>query len=131
MKPNGVFWIDGSGQPHVSTADGYIADAPSPMWATQSGPMLVIKGKLHPDIHTDGDSHYVRNGVGVGRGNAAFFVISDAPVSFGKLARLFRDTLSCPNALYLDGSVSSLWAPSLKRKDAGADLGPMVVVTSP
>ncbi|HVY87402.1 MAG TPA: phosphodiester glycosidase family protein [Hyphomonadaceae bacterium] len=131
LKPNGVFWIDGRGSPHVSTADGYIADAPAPIWATQSGPMLVIKGKLHPAINADGDSRYVRNGVGVGRGGDAFFVISDAPVSFGKLARLFRDELDCSNALYLDGSVSSLWAPSMKRKDAGADLGPMVVVTSP
>lgn len=131
MKPNGVFWIDGRGLPHVSTADGYIADAPAPIWATQSGPMLVIKGKLHPAINADGDSRYVRNGVGVTRGNAGWFAISDTPVSFGKLARLFRDTLDCPNALYLDGSISSLWAPSMKRKDAGPLIGPMVVVTSP
>ena len=38
----------------------------------------------------------------------AHFVISEGPVSFGKLARYFRDVLKMPNALYLDGSVSEL-----------------------
>jgi uncharacterized protein YigE (DUF2233 family) len=43
----------------------------------------------------------------------------------GKLARLFRDELHCKDALYLDGAVSSLWAPSLGRSDSGNPLGPL------
>lgn len=131
MKPNGVLWSGADGRVHVLTTDDYIAAKPASVWATQSGPMLVIDGALHPDFSMDGRSRYVRNGVGVASDGAAFFVISDTPVSFGKLARFFRDHLRTPNALYLDGSVSSLWAPSLNRMDAHSKLGPLIVVTSP
>ncbi|MFT3726087.1 MAG: phosphodiester glycosidase family protein [Hyphomonadaceae bacterium] len=76
-------------------------------------------------------SRYLRNGVGVTGERTAVFVISDDEVSFGKLARFFRDVLKADNALYFDGAVSSLWAPSINRMDSSRDLGPMVVVTSP
>jgi uncharacterized protein YigE (DUF2233 family) len=90
--------------------------------------MLVIDGKLHPKIDPDGESKKLRNGVGVDRQGRAHFVISDEPVSFGKLARYFRDALNCPNALFLDGSVSSLWDPEHGRVDGGPPLGPLIVV---
>lgn len=131
LKPNGVFWIGQDDKLHVTATDAYVAQKPKAKWATQSGPMLVIGGKLHPKISHDGESRYTRNGVGVTDDGKALFVISDAPVSFGKLARLFRDELKTDNALYFDGAVSSLWAPSLDRLDAGRDLGPLVIVTSP
>jgi uncharacterized protein YigE (DUF2233 family) len=129
LKPNGVFWVAADGAPHVETSQAYQARSPSPRWATQSGPMLVIAGKLHPAIQADGPSRYIRNGVGVAGPAGAFFVISDRPVSFGRLARLFRDRLHCQDALYLDGTVSSLWAPSLKRMDESYPLGPLLMVT--
>ena len=131
LKPNGLFWVGQDGKPHVTTTDAYVSQKPKATWATQSGPMLVIDGKLHPKISHDGESRYTRNGVGVQDNGDVLFVISDAPVSFGKLARLFRDELKTANALYFDGAVSSLWAPSLDRLDAGRDLGPLVIVTSP
>lgn len=128
LKPNGVFSLDTDGTLHVETAQDFIARNAAPQWATQSGPMLVIDGKLHPKIAANGPSRNVRNGVGVSGPHTAYFVISETEVSFGKLARFFRDKLKCQNALYLDGSVSSLWAPALGRKDSSAYLGPMVVV---
>jgi uncharacterized protein YigE (DUF2233 family) len=131
LKPNGVFWVGADGAAHVTTSDAYVSQKPKAIWATQSGPLLVIDGKLHPKISHNGESRYTRNGVGVTDKGDALFVISDAPVSFGKLARLFRDELGCDDALYFDGAVSALWAPLLGRMDAGRDLGPMVVVTSP
>jgi uncharacterized protein YigE (DUF2233 family) len=129
LQPNGVFSVDADGAVHVETTQTYRARSPSPRWATQSGPMLVVAGKLHPAIQPDGPSRYVRNAVGSAGPNAAFFVISDGPVSFGRLARLFRDRLHCDNALYLDGAVSSLWAPSLKRMDDSFTLGPLLMVS--
>ena len=128
MKPNGVFFLDMAGVPHVETTERYAAHQGRALWATQSGPMLLIDGKLNPHFQNDGPSHYVRNGVGITPNGKAYFAISDAPVSFGKFARMFRDTLGCSNALYFDGSVSSLWAPALGREDHGRALGPMVVV---
>jgi uncharacterized protein YigE (DUF2233 family) len=128
MKPNGVFWIDRRGLAHIDTSDAYAAAAPDPYWATQSGPMLVIDGELHPRFAEDGASRLMRNGVGARDGRAAYFVISGGFVSFGRFARFFRDELGCTDALFLDGSVSSLWAPSLGRNDQDHALGPMVVV---
>ena len=54
-------------------------------------------------------------------GATVVFAISDAPVTFHAFARLFRDGLDCPNALFLDGSVSRSIAPELKRDDAPVD----------
>lgn len=130
MKPNGVFAVDEAGRVAVVASDLFARRAPRVMWATQSGPMLVVGGRLHPAIRPDGESRMVRNGVGVADERTAFFVISDEPVSFGRLARFFRDALHCPNALFLDGAVSSLWDPAAGRRDSYDSLGPMVMVFS-
>ena len=127
LMPNGIFSVDGDGVVHVETTGTFLSRGATPRWATQSGPMLVIEGVLHPAFQDDGPSRLARNGVGARGARIAVFVISDDPVSFGKFARLFRDDLGCANALFLDGTVSSLWSPELNRKDAGAPLGPIVV----
>lgn len=125
LKPNGVFAVDSEGRVSIETAPEHSG---KPRWATQSGPMLVIDGALHPAIRPNGESLYVRNGVGVADESTAWFAISDEPVSFGRLARLFRDSLGCRNALYFDGAVSSLWDREAGRQDNYASLGPMVAV---
>lgn len=128
MKPNGVFFGTG-GKWQVLSADAF-ADKVNkrPEFATQSGPMLVIDGQLHPQIAPDGPSKKIRNAVGVAPSGRAHFVISDMPISFGKLARYYRDVLKIPNALFLDGTVSQLWDPAKGRMDNGPPLGPLVVV---
>src|SRR6476469_4684070 len=48
---------------------------------------------------------------------------------FDAFARLFRDGLNCPNALFLDGgSAASLYAPSLNSHGNIVSLGPMLAV---
>ena len=89
---------------------------------------LVIDGKLHPEVTADGPSRLVRNAVGVDEQGRAHFVISNAPVSFGKIARFYRDELKVRNALYLDGTVSVLWNPATDRLDTGAPIGPILVI---
>jgi uncharacterized protein YigE (DUF2233 family) len=128
LLPNGVFAVDQRGRPSATPSRTFRRQVKNPHWATQSGPMLLIDGKLHPKFDADGPSQLIRNGVGVRDENTAFFAISEEPVSFGRFARLFRDRLGCRNALYLDGSVSSLWDPRGQRLDVGAELGPMLVV---
>lgn len=128
MLPNGVFYGSG-GEWAVRTSEDFAAKVSKrPQFGTQSGPMLVIGGKLHPEFHDDGASRKIRNGVGVDARGRAHFVISDAPISFGKFGRYFRDVLKTPNALFLDGSVSSLWDPHVGRVDGGPPLGPLIVV---
>jgi len=128
LMPNGVFAVDGEGGLSVTTSATFRKKVRSPIWATQSGPMLVIEGKLHPKFDENGESQLIRNGVGVADSRTAYFVLSEDPVSFGRFARLFRDELGCRNALYLGGSVSSLWDPAGQRQDPHPELGPMVAV---
>ena len=130
LLPNGVFAVDREGRVSVTPSREFAGKAKNPLWATQSGPMLVIDGKLHPKFDADGPSRLVRNGVGVKDPRTAWFAISEEGVSFGRFARFFRDELGARNALYLDGTVSSLWAPGSERQDAYPRLGPMVVVLS-
>jgi uncharacterized protein YigE (DUF2233 family) len=127
LLPNGVFLVRSNGRAAVVSSKDY-QPAANIRYASQSGPMLVIGGKLHPKFNADGQSRYVRNGVGVAPDGTATFVISDDPVSFGKLARFFRDRVKARDALYFDGSVSSLWDPAAGRQDSFVELGPMVVV---
>lgn len=130
MKPNGVFFIDNTGEPGIETSDIFAGHTTAPLWATQSGPMLVIHGAYNPQISPDGQSKYIRNAVGIRHDGTALFVISDDAVSFGRLARFLRDNLGCDDALYLDGAVSSLWVPSQGREDSRAPLGPILVVSA-
>ena len=128
LKPNGVFF-GSDGDWEIRTSEDFYANVTQrPDFGTQSGPMLVINGELHEDIADDGESRLRRNAVGVDQQGRAHFVISDDPVSFGRLARYFRDILHTPNALFLDGSVSQLWDPENGRLDHGAPLGPLIVV---
>ncbi|KNY22453.1 hypothetical protein AKJ13_12335 [Methylobacterium sp. ARG-1] len=126
LKPNGVFWVKGDKAGVLDTGH-YLRAKIRPDFATQSGPMLVIDGQIHPKISADGPSQKIRNGVGVQEdGRVAVFAISERPVTFGAFARLFRDDLGCRDALFLDGTVSSLYAPNLGRSDISRPLGPLI-----
>ena len=127
LKPNGVFFGTGSTWRVLDSETFYRTVGDRPEFGTQSGPMLVIDGKLHPEFQDDGPSRAIRNGVGVSGDGKAHFVISEGAISFGKFARYFRDELKTPNALYLDGNVSSLWIPASARMDGGR-VGPLLVV---
>ena len=130
LKPNGVFVVRNSGAASIVVSDAY-KPAADIAFATQSGPMLVIDGAIHPKFDPDGESRFIRNGVGIGPGEKPLFVISNEVVSLGKFARFFRDGLRARNALYFDGSVSSLWDPANGRMDTGVPLGPIIVALKP
>jgi uncharacterized protein YigE (DUF2233 family) len=125
LKPNGVFYIDGK-EAGVLDTDAYVKAGISPDHATQSGPMLVINGKIHPKFSETGTSFKIRNGVGVTAEGTAVFVVSQGVVNFYQFAVFFRDELQTPNALFLDGSVSSLYSSELGRNEGFMPLGPMV-----
>jgi uncharacterized protein YigE (DUF2233 family) len=128
MKPNGVFYFDAKSAGIMETGR-FLKAGLKPDYATQSGPMLVINGALHPKIAASGTSEKIRNGVGVKDGHIVIFAISEEPVTFYQFATLFRDRLACPDALFLDGSVSSLYAPDVGRDDDSLlPLGPIVGV---
>lgn len=127
MKPNGVFWV-ADGRAGVTETSRFLKQRIRPAYATQSGPLLVAANRINPRIHDSGTSVKIRNGVGVRDGHLVYFAISNRPVTFHEFAHLFRERLGCPDALFLDGSISSLYAPTLSRHDRFRPTGPIVGV---
>lgn len=130
MLPNGVFCI-GEADAQVIESRAYAAAPPPCRFASQSGPMLVIDGSLHPRFLEDSTSRFIRNGVGVTGDGMVVAAISERPVTFHRFARLFRDHLDAPNALYIDGNVSRLHAAELGRSDFGPRMGPILGTVQP
>lgn len=127
LLPNGVFCMAGPSASVTESRAFSIRDMDCD-FATQSGPLMVEQGALHPRFIPDSTSEFIRNGVGVRPDGNVVFAISDDPVNFHRFARLFRDRLGTPDALYLDGKVSKLYAPSLGRAGPGLPMGPMLAV---
>jgi uncharacterized protein YigE (DUF2233 family) len=117
-KPNGVFYIDEIGAGILETSR-FLVRRPAANFATQSGPMLVIDGAIHPAFIVGSSDRKPRSGVGMASPTRVDFVITRGWVNFHDFARFFRDGLRCDNALFLDGGVASgLYAPELGRNDA-------------
>lgn len=131
LLPNGVFCSGGATPFQVIETRDFAKAKPSCRLATQSGPMLVVEGKLHPRFLVDSDSRHIRNGVGVSPdGQTAWFAISNRPVTFYEFGQLFRDKLGVQSALYFDGSISRLYAPQVGRNDFGRPIGPIIGLVS-
>lgn len=121
LMPNGVFWWDDTTF-HINKSQAMVdilASGTTPKYATQSGPMLVIHGQIHPAFDPHGTSLKLRNGVGVDCADGQIhFIISDEPVNFYGFADVFKSNLGCQNALFLDGGIASaLYAKNLNRHD--------------
>ena len=127
LLPNGVFFIKDD-KAAIMETHAYVQSKIEPDFATQSGPMLKIDGNVHPRFLADSDSLKRRNGVGVSTDGVVHFVISETPVRFYDFATLFRDRLASPNALYLDGTISSVDIPERNRRDALFPMGPIIAV---
>lgn len=110
LLPNGVFWLSGK-RAGVTETQAFKRLNSKPTYAAQSGPLLVQNGQLHPEFNKNSPSFKIRSGVGVCADGKVRFVISGGPVNFYTFATFFRDTLHCPDALYLDGSISAYATP--------------------
>jgi uncharacterized protein YigE (DUF2233 family) len=131
LLPNGVLCI-ADGRADVIESLRFAATSPDCRFATQSGPMLVIDGALHPRFLEGSSSRNIRNGVGVSAdGRRMVLAIADEPVNFHHFARFFRDAMDTPNALYLDGRISRLHAPGIARSDFGFPVGPIIGIVAP
>jgi uncharacterized protein YigE (DUF2233 family) len=123
LLPNGVFTLGVRGAAVLEASEydgGDVRDA------TQSGPLLVRAGQLHPRFNQSSENRALRSGVGV-RGRTVVLVISRDDVNLWTFATLFRDQLKCPDALYLDGVISALWAADAGR-EADLEKGPFAGV---
>jgi uncharacterized protein YigE (DUF2233 family) len=127
LKPNGVFVVTETGARVVESSE-FPSIRERITLATQSGPMLVHRGKLHPAFNAKSESRLYRNGVCAPTPDVAVFVNSEVPVNFHEFASFFRDTLQCTEALFLDGTINSLYSTQLRRSDFRMDLGPIIGV---
>lgn len=133
LLPNGVLCLN-DGSARVVETLRYVEEAPACRYATQSGPMLVIDGELHPRFLPDSDSRKRRNGVGMSPDGATLWMaITDNAVTFHAFGSLFRDHLGADQALFLDGSISRLYirddVAGGPRLDGGPRMGPILAVT--
>ena len=126
LKPNGVFLIDQQGSASVIESEQFTEYARNTRFATQSGPMLVSDGNIHPKFNKGSKNKYIRSGVGIISPKKLVFIISNEPVNFFDFASLFRDYFGCQNALYLDGAISQMYLPELGRHELGGNFGPLI-----
>jgi uncharacterized protein YigE (DUF2233 family) len=130
LKPNGVLSIGRDGTVSIMETGAYLAAGLKPASATQSGPMLVIGGEIHPKFLPNGTSRFLRNGAGVRDPHTLLLAISLEEVSLGSFARLFRDGLGCPDALFFDGAISALSNGRKTVLGGRYPVGPIIAVNS-
>jgi len=131
MDPGGVFAIKKGGVATILTREEQyknIKDTVNYTYATQSGPMLVIDGKPHPDFKSHSPNLHIRNGVGILPDGKIVFIISKDEVNFFEFALLFKDGFKCKDALYLDGTISRIYAPAIQRKDPGGNFAGIIAI---
>lgn len=129
LKPNGVFFLTTDNRAGVSQSAEF-RNKSNITFATQSGPMLVINGKIHPKFKPASNHLNIRNGVGILPNGEVIFIMSTYPINLYNFASYFK-TLGCKNALYLDGHVSQTYLPEKNWQQLGGNFGVMIGVTVP
>lgn len=126
MKPNGVFYLTKDRRGVVCRTEDFRASS-TIQYATQSGPLLLINGRIHPMFQKGSRNLNVRNGVGILPGNKVLFAMSKGAISFYDFAEYFRSR-GCRWALYLDGFVSRAWLPEKGWKQTHGAFGAIITV---
>ena len=118
LQPNGIFLIDKQQKPHIIKTDDYNLFKESTLFASQSGPILLINEQINSLFSENSLNTNIRNGVGLRNANTLVFIISNEPVNFFEFANLFKTKYHCKQALYLDGTISGAIIPALNRDDS-------------
>jgi uncharacterized protein YigE (DUF2233 family) len=124
LKPNGVFYLTTDNEPFICETSKFIMNN-NTKYATQSGPMLVIDGKIHSVFKNGSTSLNIRNGVGILPDNKIVFVMSKKEINFYDFANYFKN-MGCKNALYLDGLVSRTYLPEQNWLQTDGDFGVII-----
>jgi uncharacterized protein YigE (DUF2233 family) len=131
LLPNGVFYIDGN-KAFIAETHAYdsLSKKIKPSIATQSGPLLVYKGKHHHAFNYGSKSKKLRSGVGIlPNGKVVFLISKNHNTNFFEFATIFKDVFGCQNALFLDGEISKMYLPNLNPEELGGGFGPMISIT--
>jgi uncharacterized protein YigE (DUF2233 family) len=112
LKPNGVFYV-ATNRAGIAESGQYARLRSHPTLACQSGPLLLLDGKIHPAFRPESTNYRTRTGVGLVKDNQVVFAISKKALRFYDFARLFKERLGCRDALYLDGEICAVYLPEL------------------
>lgn len=127
LQPNGIFYLTDERKPVVcKTADFVFSE--QVQYATQSGPMLVIDGFIHPKFVEGSANLNVRNGVGILPDGRVLFAMSKNKINLYDFARFFKEK-GCSNALYLDGAISKTYLPSANQVQLDGLFGVIIAET--
>lgn len=128
LQPNGVFYLTQDSTANICSTPDFI-NTYKIKYATQSGPMLVIDGKIHPAFKEGSTNLNIRNGVGILPDGNIVFAMSKTEINFYNFALFFKK-LGCKNALYLDGFVSRTYLPEKKWIQEDGNFGVIIGVTA-
>lgn len=126
LQPNGIFYSTYANEVCISTTSEFKLDS-SIKYATQSGPMLLINGNVHPKFTKGSPNLNIRNGVGVLPDGKLLFVMSKERINFYDFAMFFKRK-GCMNALYLDGFVSRTYLPAQNWEQLDGNFGVIIGV---
>ncbi len=129
LQPNGIFYLTKDKKATVVSSDKFIHHS-NIAYATQSGPMLLVDGKIHTKFRKGSTNLHIRNGVGILPDGRVLFVMSKEKINFYDLATYFKDQ-GCQNALYLDGFVSRTYLPSQDWEQTDGNFGVIIAETNP
>lgn len=128
LKPNGVFYILKNHRVGICKTDDF-KNIGMVRFATQSGPLLLINGRIHPAFRKRSTNLNIRNGVGILPNDKIIFAMSKAPINLYDFADYFK-RLGCKNALYLDGFVSRTYLPEKDYVQTDGNFGVIMAVTT-
>ncbi len=128
LKPNGVFYLTTDNKAVICQSKEFM-DTGQINFATQSGPMLLIDGRIHQALKKGSANLNVRNGVGILPDNRVIFAMSKQEINFYDFAEFFQSK-GCTNALYLDGFVSRTYLPDENCKQLDGNFGVIIGVTN-
>lgn len=128
LKPNGIFYMTRSNESAIISTENFKTDSDI-RFATQSGPMLIINGKINPIFQKNSGNLNIRNGVGILKNGNPVFVMSKKKINFYHFASFFK-SLGCKEALYLDGFVSRAYFPEENWIQEDGDFGVMIGITT-
>lgn len=128
MVPNGVFYLSDSKAGVVESSEYPVLKRRLKItFATQSGPLLLRRGQIHPKFSAGSANRKIRSGVGVNEKGEVIFAVSKGFVNFHDFASLFKNQLGCNDALYLDGTISEFL---IGDTEAAPQIAPFVGVWS-
>ncbi len=126
LQPNGIFYITNKNKGVICKTTNFKIEGVE--YATQSGPLLLIDGKIHHKFRNGSKNLNIRNGVGILSNGSLIFAMSKNKINFYDFATYFKN-LGCKNALYLDGFVSKTYLPSKNETSIDGNFGIIIAET--